>query len=88
MHARHGVPPQLRECHIALIGGYVIEGHVPVESIERLLREKPAVMGLVVPGMPAGSPGMENPNGRPYDVLTFQRDGRISLYERKQPRFY
>lgn len=87
MHAKHGVPQQFRECHIALVGGYVLEGHVPVESIQRLLKEKPAVTGLVVPGMPAGSPGMESPNGRPYDVMTFDRQGRVSLYERMQPRF-
>jgi hypothetical protein len=87
MHAKHGVPPQFRECHIALIGGYVIEGHVPVDSIQRLMKEKPKVMGLVVPGMPAGSPGMESPNGRPYEVLTFERNGNVTLYERKQPRF-
>jgi hypothetical protein len=87
MHAKHGVPPQFRECHIALVGGYVIEGHVPVDSIQRLMKEKPKVMGLVVPGMPAGSPGMESPNGRPYEVLTFERNGNVTLYERKQPRF-
>lgn len=87
MHAKHGVPPQFRECHIALVGGYVIEGHVPVDSIQRLMKEKPKVMGLVVPGMPAGSPGMEGPNGRPYEVLTFDRNGKVTLYERKQPRF-
>jgi hypothetical protein len=87
MHAKHGVPPQFRECHIALIGGYVIEGHVPVDSIQRLMKEKPKVMGLVVPSMPAGSPGMESPNGRPYEVLTFERNGNVTLYERKQPRF-
>jgi hypothetical protein len=87
MHAKHGVPPQFRECHIALVGDYVIEGHVPVDSIQRLMKEKPKVMGLVVPGMPAGSPGMEGPNGRPYEVLTFERNGKVTLYERKQPRF-
>lgn len=85
MHAKHGVPPQLRECHIALVGGYVLEGHVPVDSIRRLLKERPNVAGLVVPGMPPGSPGMEGPRGRPYEVLTFDRSGRVSLYERKQP---
>ncbi len=88
MHAKHGVPSHLRECHIALVGGYIIEGHVPVESIQRLMKEKPAIMGLVVPGMPAGSPGMESRNGRPYEVLTFDRQGRATLFERMQPRFY
>ena len=55
VHAKHGVPPQLRQCHIALVEGYVIEGHVPVEAIARLLKEKPPVVGLVVEGMPIGS---------------------------------
>ena len=83
VHAKHGVPPQLRQCHIALVGGYVIEGHVPVDAIARLLKEKPPVVGLVVEGMPIGSPGMEGPNPQPYDVLTFDRQGRVSVYVRK-----
>jgi hypothetical protein len=57
--ARHGVPPQLRTCHTALVSGYVIEGHVPAADVERLLNERPAVLGLAVAGMPIGSPGME-----------------------------
>lgn len=87
-HAKHGVPSHLRQCHIALVGDYVLEGHVPVESIRRLMKGKPPVMGLVVLGMPAGSPGMESPNGRPYEILTLERSGHTSLYERMQPRFY
>ncbi|MEO8443323.1 MAG: DUF411 domain-containing protein [Betaproteobacteria bacterium] len=83
VHVKNGVPPQLRQCHVALVGGYVIEGHVPVEAIKRLLKEKPPVMGLVVRGMPIGSPGMEGPNPQPYEVLTFDRQGRVSVYARK-----
>ena len=83
VHAKHGVPPQLRQCHIALVEGYVIEGHVPVETIARLLKEKPPVVGLVVEGMPIGSPGMEGPNPQRYDVLSFDRQGRVSVYARK-----
>ncbi len=83
VHAKHGVPPQLRQCHIALVEGYVIEGHVPVDAIARLLKEKPPVVGLVVEGMPTGSPGMEGPKPQPYDVLTFDRQGRVSVYARK-----
>jgi len=68
---------------MALVGGYVIEGHVPVDAITRLLKERPPVVGLVVKGMPIGSPGMAGPNPQPYDVLTFDRQGRVSVYARK-----
>jgi len=77
------VPPPLRECHTAIIDGYVIEGHVPVDAIARLLKEKPPVIGLSVPGMPPGSPGMESPNPQPYSVLAFDREGRVTEYARK-----
>jgi hypothetical protein len=83
VHAKHGVPPELRQCHVALLQGYVIEGHVPVDAIARLLKEKPRVVGLAVRGMPIGSPGMEGPNPQPYDVLAFDRQGRVSVYARK-----
>ncbi len=83
VHAKHGVPPQLRQCHIALVGDYVIEGHVPVDAIARLLKEKPPIAGLAVQGMPIGSPGMEGPNPQPYDVLAFDRLGRVTVYARK-----
>lgn len=83
IHAKHGVPPQLRQCHVALLQGYVIEGHVPVDAIARLLNEKPPIVGLVVQGMPIGSPGMEGPNPQPYDVLAFDRQDRVSVYARK-----
>lgn len=79
--AAQGVPPALRSCHTALVGGYVIEGHVPADQIERLLRERPAVRGIAVPGMPQGSPGMEGPNPQPYDVLSFDQDGHSSVYQ-------
>lgn len=63
--------------------GYVIEGHVPADLIHRLLKEKPEVAGLAVPGMPVGSPGMEGVNPQPYEVLTFDKDGNISIYARR-----
>ena len=66
-----GVPSELASCHTAVIDGYVIEGHVPASDILRLLREKPAVTGLTVPGMPHGSPGMETGREDPYQVLAF-----------------
>jgi hypothetical protein len=79
----HGVPPGLQSCHTALIDGYVVEGHVPVEPILRMLEERPEIAGLVVPGMPTGSPGMEVP-GRPadsYDILAFDQTGSTSVYD-------
>ncbi len=78
--AELGVPNQLRSCHTAKVGDYVIEGHVPAKDISRLLKEKPQVSGLAVPGMPMGSPGMEGPRKDPYDVLTFQMNGKTSVY--------
>lgn len=73
MRQRLGLPQRLGSCHTALVGGYVVEGHVPAEDVKRLLAEKPAALGLTVPGMPIGSPGMDGPayGGRrdPYDVL-------------------
>lgn len=80
---RLGVPERLGSCHTAKVGGYVIEGHVPAAAIKRLLREKPPVAGLAVPGMPLGSPGMEVPGKQdPYDVMVFDRAGRSRVYER------
>jgi hypothetical protein len=76
--ARLSVPPALASCHTAEIGGYVIEGHVPASAVRRLLAEKPSAIGLAVPGMPVGSPGMEVP-GSPdekYDVILFGPSGQ------------
>jgi len=80
-----GVPRRLAGCHTARIGDYVIEGHVPAAQIQRLLREKPAVVGISVPGMPIGSPGMEGPGGGPYDVLTWDKAGRTTVFSTEQP---
>jgi len=80
--AKHGVPPPLSSCHTATVGGYVIEGHVPAADIRRLLNERPKVVGLTVPGMPEGSPGMEGPHPQHYDVLTFDADGRVAVFSR------
>ena len=77
-----GVPRGLQSCHTAEIEGYVIEGHVPADLIDRLLRERPSVVGLAVPGMPVGSPGMEAP-GQPaerYQVLAFDQKGRTTVF--------
>jgi hypothetical protein len=77
-----GVPRSVRSCHTALVGGYVIEGHVPVADVMRLLRERPPVVGIGVNGMPVGSPGMEVPGvpADPYDVLAFGADGRTRVF--------
>lgn len=77
---RLSVPDRLQSCHTAEIGGYVIEGHVPVDLIEKLLRERPQIAGLAVPGMPMGSPGMEGPYSEPYDVIAFDKNGATSVY--------
>ncbi|MCC5884710.1 MAG: DUF411 domain-containing protein [Halomonas sp.] len=72
----HGVTPELSSCHTALVDGYVIEGHVPAADIKRLLEERPDVVGLTVPGMPHGSPGMETGRYDDYAVLTWQHEDR------------
>lgn len=79
---RVGVPYGKGSCHTAEVGGYFIEGHVPAEDIKRLLTERPDAKGLTVPGMPAGSPGMELPDGRtqPYTVELVAKDGTTSAY--------
>ena len=73
VRAKLGLPQRLGSCHTALVGGYLVEGHVPAADVHKLLREKPKALGITVPGMPIGSPGMDGPeyNGRkdPYDVL-------------------
>lgn len=81
---RLGVPAELRSCHTALAGGYLIEGHVPAEDLARLLHQRPEVMGLAVPGMPSGTPGMAAPGAphEPYQTLAFQRDGSTRLFAR------
>lgn len=73
---QRGVPSSLSSCHTAVVGKYVIEGHVPAEDVRRLLRDRPAVAGLAVPGMPMGSPGMEGATRDRYDVLSFDSAGR------------
>ena len=87
-HALHGVKEQLgiptgkASCHTAEIDGYVVEGHVPAEDVKRLLAERPDARGLVLPGMPLGSPGMETPDGRvqPYTVELLSEDGSTSAF--------
>jgi len=74
---RFKVPSQLYSCHTAEVSGFSIEGHVPVAAIQRLLAERPPIIGLSAPGMPVGSPGMETPGIAPevYDIIAFDKNG-------------
>ena len=81
--ARFGISPDLAGCHTAEVGGYTIEGHVPADVIRRLLKERPDIAGLAVPGMPPGSPGMEGPVSVPYDVIAFDGEGGRSVYAKR-----
>jgi hypothetical protein len=83
MKQRLGVPGGFGSCHTGVVDGYVVEGHVPAEDILQLLEERPSgVRGLAVPGMPRGSPGMEQPNGArdPYDVYAFKANGETTIF--------
>jgi hypothetical protein len=82
-----GVPADLGGCHTSKVAGYVVEGHVPVAAVERLLAERPAVLGLAVPGMPLGSPGMEieGEPAAPFDVIAFAADGTRFVFTEVRP---
>ena len=75
-----GVPSNLQSCHTAKIGNYIVEGHVHADQITRMLKEKPDIKGLSVPGMPMGSPGMEGYRNDAYDVLAFNDDDSFTVY--------
>jgi hypothetical protein len=77
-----GVPADVQSCHTAVVNGYVIEGHVPPADVHRLLKEKPAVVGIAVGGMPIGSPGMESPyvKAEPYNVMSFDKSGAMRVF--------
>ena len=83
--ARLGVPLQYGSCHTAQVGGYAVEGHVPARDIRRLLKERPNAIGIAVPGMPIGSPGMDGPEHGPrrdpYDVLLVRKDGSATPFQ-------
>jgi hypothetical protein len=76
------VPLQIQSCHTAIVDGYIIEGHVPVAEIERLLSERPEIVGLAVIGMPAGSPGMEDESVdvATFDVISFDESGNTTIF--------
>jgi hypothetical protein len=85
---KQGVPGRMASCHTAVVDGYVVEGHVPADAIRRLLTERPDVRGIAVPGMPLGSPGMEQPSGRvdPYSIFTFDAAGRTAVWDVRRGR--
>ncbi|MFZ5718864.1 MAG: DUF411 domain-containing protein [Pseudomonadota bacterium] len=84
LNGRYGVPFELSSCHLATIGGYIVVGHIPPDDVARLLRERPKALGLTVPGMPLGSPGMETPDGRTeaYETLLLLPGGRTQVFAR------
>jgi hypothetical protein len=79
-------PASLRSCHSATLEGYNVEGHVPADVIKQLLRDRPKVVGIAVPGMPAGSPGMESPTPVSYDVIAYDAGGKTSVFATKGPQ--
>ncbi len=81
-----GVPNALASCHTGVAAGYLFEGHVPPDLVQKVLRERPALVGLFVPGMPGGSPGMEGPNPERYDVIALGRDQRQTVYATRMGR--
>ena len=82
LKATRRIPRQVQSCHTALVSGYVVEGHVPAADVARLLKERPAIAGIAVPGMPVGSPGMEIPGTKPqpFDVIAFGKDGSTRVF--------
>lgn len=80
--AQHHVPADAQSCHTAIVGGYVVEGHVPADVVKQLLKEKPAVVGIAVPGMPIGSPGMESADAtkQAFNVVSFDKAGKTQVY--------
>jgi hypothetical protein len=79
---QYAVPLEIQSCHTAIVDGYVIEGHVPVTEIERLLAERPDIVGLAVIGMPANSPGMEDGSSTPatFNVIAFDKAGNTKIF--------
>ena len=76
-----GVPPPLESCHTGVVAGYAIEGHIPADVIKQMLKQKPKIAGLAVPGMPMGSPGMEQGGRRDkYDILAFDKSGKTTVF--------
>ncbi len=77
---KYGIDSEVASCHTSIIGNYVVEGHVPIQAIQKLLKEQPNIHGISVPGMPIGSPGMEGPNPKPYSVYSFGKNGAKQIF--------
>ena len=83
IRTRYKIPGNLTSCHTSVVGGYVVEGHVPASDIRRLLKEKPqGIVGLTIPGMPASAPGMDMQPFQPYEVLSFTADGKTAVFSK------
>lgn len=80
---KYGVKSEIQACHTAIVGDYVVEGHVPADLIKQMLKDKPKIAGIAVPGMPMGSPGMDGATKERYNVLTFDRAGRTTVYAQR-----
>ena len=80
-----GVPDSAASCHTAVVNGYVVEGHVPADAVLKVLKEKPAIAGIAVPGMPLGAPGMEVPSGQKaaYTIVSFDKTGKTAVYQQR-----
>ena len=81
----YGIPPALASCHTAVVGDYLVEGHVHAEDIIKLLKQKPAIKGIAVPGMPIGSPGMEGGDPESFDVVSFNAVGETEIFSSHHP---
>jgi hypothetical protein len=81
----NGVPQSAASCHTGIVSGYVVEGHVPADAVLKMLKEKPAIAGIAVPGMPMGSPGMEVPGGQKeaFDIVSFDKAGKTAVYQKR-----
>lgn len=80
-----GVPDSAASCHTAVVNGYLVEGHVPADAVLKMLKEKPAIAGIAVPGMPMGAPGMEVPSGQKdaYSIVSFDKAGKTAVYQKR-----
>jgi hypothetical protein len=80
-----GIPADAASCHTGIVNGYLVEGHVPADAVQKMLKEKPAIAGIAVPGMPMGSPGMEVPGGRKesFNIVSFAKTGKTALYQKR-----
>jgi len=82
VEAQYGVPQAAKACHTAVVDGYVVVGHVPADAIRRMLKDRPDIVGISVPGMPSGSPGMDGPK-EPFDVVSIDKAGKITVIEKR-----